>query len=617
VPQGESGDDETPTFDPDREPTALSSPQGQRKHAGASPTHATCQASDGAEQGAVVGRPTPLSLPPAPEEAAPVSAQKSRVRDERSFPRAVTATGLGTTRASVDALSRERAVQAGTALGLVAALSAIGAGVLQFALRKPSTHYVVTAALVLLTVVAVAQAHRLRSGRAAADAWSMSAVGIAASVVALAMVAHVGVLSAITMVLPVLVYYFGMSDLHARAVIVYGVCAGGYLLLAALASLGVLPLTGGLLPLAENNVRGLGFMTVFAEVMLAGTFALGRRSRHGTLQAMQALEKAQRELHRQGALLVEARADLDLALDAGRVGRFSGNVVGDYHLDEVLGRGGMGEVYRAVHVETGEPAAVKVLHSSLQGEPEHVARFFREAEIASALRSPHIVEVLSTGRASDGAPFIAMEFLSGYDLAHALRKHKRLAEPDIIVLVTQVALALAAAQDAGIVHRDIKPQNLFWSRAGEAARWKVLDFGISKMAGSAATLTQGAIVGTPGYMSPEQARGLAVDPRSDVFSFGAIIYRVLTGRPAFSSPDPLVTLDRVARSMPVRPTELVDAHPYVDLALALALAKDPERRFRSATELAKAFEAALRGELDPAVQAAAEGVLATHPWHRG
>jgi eukaryotic-like serine/threonine-protein kinase len=548
--------------------------------------------------------PPPLSLPP------PVDA--------------VSATGGGLTldkvsrsmlaRGSAEVLAAERTVQAGTGLWFIAALGALGALLLQLFESRTWTHYLATGALLLLASLALLQHWRLKRGAARADSWSTTSVAVCATLVALALIAHIGPFSMTAMVLPVLVYYFGMSDLHTRALLIYLLCAFGFFVVAVLGATGVLPLTGTLLPLAVDDPEGAALFIGFGEVVLAGTFALGKRSRRGTREAMRQLEKARRELVRHGALLAEAHADLDRAIDAGRIGRFTGSLVGPYRTEEVLGRGGMGEVYRALHDGTGEPAAIKVLHPGMQDDPDQLARFFREAEIAGALSSGHIVRVHETGRADDGSPYIAMELLHGYDLAQALRKRRRLSEGDILRLTTEVARALRAAQDAGIVHRDIKPQNLFLAREGEAAHWKVLDFGVSKMASVAVTLTHGAIVGTPGYMSPEQARGLEVDARSDIFSLGAIVYRVLTGHPPFSSPDPLVTLDRVARTMPARPTDLTRVHPDVDLALALALAKDRRRRYATAPDFASALADAFAGRLDDSLKTAARAVLDANPW---
>jgi serine/threonine-protein kinase len=169
-----------------------------------------------------------------------------------------------------------------------------------------------------------------------------------------------------------------------------------------------------------------------------------------------------------------------------------------------------------------------------------------------------------------------------------------------------------------VVHRDLKPQNLFLSETKTGRTiWKILDFGVSKLQGSAGTLTQHAVVGTPGYMSPEQAQGTAADRRSDIFSLGAVAYRALTGRPPFSGTDTPQILFEIVYKNPIRPSELLPTLPRdVDLALAIALAKRPEDRFSSAFEFAEAFVHASRGRLPLEVRKRARAVLAKYPWSK-
>ncbi len=176
------------------------------------------------------------------------------------------------------------------------------------------------------------------------------------------------------------------------------------------------------------------------------------------------------------------------------------------------------------------------------------------------------------------------------------------------MLTSQVAAGLQAAHDAGIVHRDIKPQNLFLHQALDTARdgpvdgkpvWKILDFGVAKLRGDVETLTHGGVIGTPGYLSPEQAHGRPVDRRSDVFSLGAVIYRALSGRPPFPGNDmPRVLLD-IAYRNPPPVTHLVPSLPReVDAVIAVALAKHPERRFQTAIAFAGALQTALGNRLE-------------------
>ena len=211
----------------------------------------------------------------------------------------------------------------------------------------------------------------------------------------------------------------------------------------------------------------------------------------------------------------------------------------------------------------------------------------------------------------DGAPYLALELLHGADLGADLRQRKSLTLDEVDTLVQHVCLALHAAHEAGVVHRDIKPPNLFLTADGV---WKVLDFGVSTMLTSAGTLTQGGAVGTPSYMAPEQALGKNVDRRADVFSLGAVMYRVVTGRPAFTGTTGAATMYAAVHAQPIRPSDLADVPSDVDAVLALALAKDPERRIASAEQLAEAWRAARHQRLDDDLRRDALHLLFADPW---
>jgi len=205
----------------------------------------------------------------------------------------------------------------------------------------------------------------------------------------------------------------------------------------------------------------------------------------------------------------------------------------------------------------------------------------------------------------------------GQDLSAHLRQRERLELAEVVDLCAEVACGLRAAHDAGVVHRDLKPQNIFCAEVEQDSAkapgrvWKILDFGVSKLHDSSATLTNAAVIGTPGYMSPEQAEGRDADHRSDIFSLGAVAYRALTGRPPFAGELPHVLFEIVYRD-PVQPSELVTGLPHdVDLVITLALAKRAEDRFDDAGQLADALRQAARGGLDPALRARAERLLAS------
>jgi len=364
-----------------------------------------------------------------------------------------------------------------------------------------------------------------------------------------------------------------------------------------------------------ESVAIQSFAIVLVPIVFLGTLGQARLSRKTAVDAMAQVEAAAQVVQARDAQLAEANLDLEKALElgAGLQGRHSGRRTGSWLLGEIIGRGAMGEVYAAVD-DRGTRAAVKTLIPST--EPDQLARFRREAEIASAVRSPGLVNVLEVGALDGAVPYIVMELLQGHDLAYFLRKTRSLEIPDVVALCEQVAVGLRDAHAAGIIHRDIKPQNLFRHEPPNGApAWKILDFGVSKMA-SQGTLTQNQqVVGTPGYMSPEQAKGGDVDERSDLFSLGSVLYRALTGQPPFRGTDtPKILFDVVYRN-PKRPTEIAPQLPSdLDLVLAIAIAKKPSDRFANATELADALHAGANGHLPRDFRERAASILIDLPW---
>lgn len=484
---------------------------------------------------------------------------------------------------------------------------------IQIPARRPPGHWLTTGALIALALVSVALLVEARDRRGV-DSGRMLALGLVATATALLVVFYAGPFSPATLALFLGVYYFGQSDERRHGWIIFSFCIIGFVTLASLATVGVIDVARSLIPVARPETSALAIAAFVVAAFLTLTFWLARNTRAATLRAMARLESARRQLRQREALLDEARADLRQVLDARGAGRHSGTSVAGYVLGELIGRGAMGEVYAATEPESGNPVAVKLLHPFVLDDPTHVQRFLREAEVASALDSIHIAKVSASGFTEDGCPYLVMERLLGHDLAWYLRERRRLPLEDVLDLVSQVAAALAVAQDAGIVHRDLKPQNLFLAELGGGRVWKVLDFGVSKLRGPASNLTQGAAVGTPSYMAPEQALGLDVDHRADVFGLGVIAYRCLTGRPAFTSTEPMATMSNVVHAQPARPREHVLLHEDVELALAIALAKDRNRRYPSATTFATALGDAARGQLDERLRRDARALLAEHPW---
>src|SRR5687767_8426993 len=215
-------------------------------------------------------------------------------------------------------------------------------------------------------------------------------------------------------------------------------------------------------------------------------------------------------------------------------------LAGKYRLVSLIGRGGMGSVWKAEHLGLRAPVAVKLIDQSIEMLPEALQRFLREAQAAASLRSPHVVQILDHG-VDEGVPFIVMELLEGESLASRLERVQRLSPAETARIITQVARAVARAHEAGIVHRDLKPDNIYLVRNDEEEIAKVLDFGVAKAtthgmgAATGATRT-GSVLGTPYYMSPEQAEGAkGVDHRSDLWSLGVIAWECLLGTRPFES----------------------------------------------------------------------------------
>ncbi len=279
-------------------------------------------------------------------------------------------------------------------------------------------------------------------------------------------------------------------------------------------------------------------------------------------------------------------------------------VNGTYRLERLVAEGGMGMVYEAAHVRLPRRFAIKVLGKP--GDPRvgatALARFRREAEIASALGNQHIVEVFDYQIAESGQPYLVMELLDGEDLADRLRRHGRLPLPAALRIISEVAQALDVAHTAGVVHRDLKPANIFLCRRGQRDDWvKVLDFGVSKVVDAATLTHEKAMVGTPLYMSPEQAVGTQELQRaSDIFSLGSIAYEILTGKRAFSGASIPSILYQIVHGPTPRVPDLGggrDLAPRFQEVFERVLAKQPDQRFACASDFAKALEEVLdRGQ---------------------
>ena len=274
-----------------------------------------------------------------------------------------------------------------------------------------------------------------------------------------------------------------------------------------------------------------------------------------------------------------------------------GTRLGDYEIQSLLGAGGMGEVYRARDLRLRRDVAVKVLPAVVSSDPERLRRFEQEATAAAALNHPNILAVHQLGRYA-GTPYLVSELLEGETLREQIRRG-RVAPRRVIDYGVQIARGLAAAHEKGIVHRDLKPENLFVTKDGRA---KILDFGLAKLMQaqpgsehSAPTMGSetepGLVMGTVGYMSPEQVRGQAADSRADIFAFGAILYEMLTGKRAFQKATSAETMSAILNEDPPGMSQfLPNLPPALQRVVHRCLEKNLGQRFQSASDLAFALE---------------------------
>src|SRR5213595_3107082 len=342
-------------------------------------------------------------------------------------------------------------------------------------------------------------------------------------------------------------------------------------LLAALASVSSVPVTIGLMMLSGATSFGLDpaqffFGLVFPYLLVVGMAYVGAR----VVYYLGTEVKRAREL-------------------------------GSYRLEEKLGEGGMGEVWRARHRMLARPAAIKLIRPSFARDgrgavsEEAVRRFEREAQVIARLRSPHTVELFDFGVAADGAFYYVMELLDGLDADSLLRRFGPTPPERAIYLLRQVCHSLSEAQSCGLVHRDIKPANIFVCRYGEEYDFvKVLDFGIVSAVHDAANpnpvhTRENAVQGTPAFIAPEQAMGADLDGRADIYATGCLAYWLLTGQFVFTADTPMGLLVQHAQTPAAPPSARTDQPipPALDHLVLSCLAKDPAQRPQSARELSR------------------------------
>ena len=275
-----------------------------------------------------------------------------------------------------------------------------------------------------------------------------------------------------------------------------------------------------------------------------------------------------------------------------------GKELGHCTLQRKLGQGGMGAVYLAHHPGLNKAIAIKVLPGDLANNPEFRERFIREARLAARLEHPNVVQVHDVGYEM-GVHYIAMQFIEGKSLDAILKERKKLAVGEALSTTKRVAAALAAAAKLGIVHRDIKPHNILISKDGVV---KVADFGLAKDEDANRSISEpGTVMGTPYYMSPEQAKGVNVDHRSDLYSLGATLYHMLTGKRLFDGGTPVtIVMKQASDEEPVPARQLEPSIPApVDAFLTKLLQKDPVNRYQTADDTIRALDA-LKQPVGPA-----------------
>ncbi len=276
----------------------------------------------------------------------------------------------------------------------------------------------------------------------------------------------------------------------------------------------------------------------------------------------------------------------------------SGTTLGQYHIHEMIGRGGMANVYRADQTSMGRQVAIKVLPSHFLQDPMFLQRFMQEVKVISSLQHPHILPVHDYGE-QDGMPYIVMALLTGGSLADLIHQRGGLPLPDVVRYVQQISNGLEYAHKKGIIHRDFKPSNVLLDEEGNAY---LADFGIAKITESTAQLTGSGMVGTPAYMAPEMAKRGGVTTLVDVYALGTTVYQMLTGRYPYESDTPLgVIMAHITEPIPNVREERPNLPETVQAVIERAMAKDPMDRYQTPGEVATALATVAAGQPIPAV----------------
>jgi eukaryotic-like serine/threonine-protein kinase len=290
-----------------------------------------------------------------------------------------------------------------------------------------------------------------------------------------------------------------------------------------------------------------------------------------------------------------------------------GTLIGEYEVTRVLGAGGMGVVFGAIHPRIGKRAAIKILQGHLARDPTVIARFENEARAVNAIGHPNIVDIFAFGELPNGDPYYVMEHVDGKSLQEWILSHGAVSLRQAMPILRQICDALTAAHDRGIIHRDLKPGNVMVAGPEDAPRVTVLDFGLAKVMreDSIDELTSpGVAIGTPAFMSPEQCTGSEVDQRTDVYALGVLVYLMLTARYPFDGATPSAVGKQHLLHKPRLPSQLVDLPKRVDRIVEKALAKDVAARYASVAELRRDLETCL-AEMSTGRRPAVAGALET------
>jgi serine/threonine-protein kinase len=503
-------------------------------------------------------------------------------------------------------------------LVVLTAAAAFGCVVISVIGRRTSQIWFACGSMAAVVALAWYQHHLNRRQRTASIYWPWAVIGALSVGPSYAFGLH----SAFAAVITTLLYLGGIfrarqheQGKNRRILALCALCLAQFSVFALIRA-GVLPEISNVLlaPPGATPHEPLLVHLLLQGVFVA-SFATGRLidRRHDVL--MRHAAAATHEHVKKEEMLQTTRAAIDRLRKEEGQGIFANHKIDRFELRRLCGRGGMGDVYEAIEDATQRKVAVKLIRYDRAADPLMLRLFVTEAAALARVRSPHVAEVLGAGGLEQDLPYVAMEFIDGLPLSRILRERGRLPMPELCALMRDSAFGLAAIHGAGIVHRDVKPENIMQSSIAGSWCWKIVDLGVAQaFEEGAGDPNSGLIVGTPQYMSPEQALGGAVDARSDLYSLCLVAYRALTGRPALIASSHS-SAARSGRDRPLpAPQRFVPMPADLEYVLRIGLASTPNDRFASAEELAAAFDDASRGALSESLRRHARHLLQREPW---